>query len=163
MPWRLLGEERSIDLNFAFAPSGSGNRFLIRSNIANSPMTALSVREIGAVGFVASEAWSVSESHGIAMMTGPVPQQNQPCLIAIGTTPRAGGDPAAQGKLIVNNAFGDRQPGGQYSAAVDIQLPQSVPARVCQGGRIWRSRRGVGRGGLGLRSDRNHELAGFGK
>jgi hypothetical protein len=61
---------------------------------------------IGGVGFVPPNGWSVKQSGGAAVMIGPAPQQYQPCLIVIDPTVKPSGDMAAQLEMIVNSSFG---------------------------------------------------------
>lgn len=61
---------------------------------------------IGGVGYVAPKGWSLGQSGGAVVMTGPVPQQYQPCLMVIDPTVTPSGDMAAQLEMIVNNSFG---------------------------------------------------------
>ena len=76
---------------------------------AETPLVAGAVgplRDVGGVGYVAPEGWSVSQINGAAVMTGPVAQQYQPCLLVIDPTVGPAGDLATQAEMIVNAAFG---------------------------------------------------------
>jgi hypothetical protein len=61
---------------------------------------------IGGVGYIPPKGWSVSQSGDAVVLTGPAPQQLQPCLIAIDPTVKPSGDMAAQLETIVNDSFG---------------------------------------------------------
>lgn len=61
---------------------------------------------IGGVGFVPPNGWSVGQNSRVVVMTGPVPQQYQPCLLAIDPTVTPAGDMATQLEMIVNGSFG---------------------------------------------------------
>jgi hypothetical protein len=65
-----------------------------------------SVHTIGGVGYEVPKGWSVNESSGVAVLTGPVPPQYQPCILAIDPTVRPQGEAAVQLEAIVNGAFG---------------------------------------------------------
>jgi hypothetical protein len=81
---------------------------------------------IGGVGYVAPKGWSVSQSGDAAVITGPAPQQLQPCLIAIDPTVKPSGDMATQLEMIVNDSFA-RQFGpyhGESGPGVDVKADQ---------------------------------------
>jgi hypothetical protein len=61
---------------------------------------------IGGVGYVLPQGWRVRESGNFVVLSGPVPQQYQPCLIVIDPTLRPAGDMAAQLEMVVNSGFG---------------------------------------------------------
>jgi hypothetical protein len=63
------------------------------------------LRTIGDVGYVAPKGWLVRELKGMAIMTGPVPKQYQPCVIAIVPDLKIAGDRATQLVDIVNASF----------------------------------------------------------
>jgi hypothetical protein len=64
------------------------------------------LQTIGGVGYVAPKGWSVKEISGMVVMTGPVPQQYQPCLLVIvpNLKPPAG-DMATQLVALVDASF----------------------------------------------------------
>lgn len=86
------------------------------------------VRTVGDVGYVAPKGWSVSQSGGAVVMTGPAPPQYQPCLLVIDPSQRAAGDMATQLEEIVDSSFG-RQLGpyhGENGADVKAGQYQGV-------------------------------------
>jgi hypothetical protein len=63
---------------------------------------------IGGVGYLQPKGWVVRQSSSFVVMSGPVPQQYQPCLLVIDPTLTPSGDMAAQLETIVNNSFGPK-------------------------------------------------------
>jgi len=76
---------------------------------------------VGGVGYVPPKGWSVSQSGDGVVMTGPAPQQFQPCLIAIDPTVKPSGDMAAQLEMIVNDSVGRQF--GPYHGETNSIIP----------------------------------------
>jgi hypothetical protein len=85
---------------------------------------------IGGVGFVPPQGWSVRQSGDAAVMIGPMPQGYQPCMIVIDPTVRPSGDMAAELEMIVNSSFGRQY--GQYHGenGVDLKADQNQGVAV---------------------------------
>jgi len=66
------------------------------------------LRTIAGIGYVAPKGWSVREGGGVVVMTGPVPQQYQPCLLVIDPNVKPVGDMATELEGIVDGSFGPR-------------------------------------------------------
>ena len=82
------------------------------------------LRNVGGVSYLPPKGWLVRQNGDVAVMTGPVPQQYQPCMIVIDPTVRPSGDMAAQLEMIVNYTFGPQF--GQYhgESGVDLKMDQ---------------------------------------
>ena len=69
-------------------------------------------RTIGGVGYVPPNGWNVTENSGMVIMTKPVPQRNQPCVLVIDPNLKPVGDMAGELEGFVDGSFGSKF--GQY-------------------------------------------------